>query len=279
MIVALALLARLTTGAEVCGRVTDCVIDVGRACARKHLPRRLERAAAAKIVAVHNSQDVDSDGCYTEKWMIQHIRDYVSTTVEEIPMMKELGELPAAMAHQVISYLECVVTSEAAEDMSRHGYSCDDVCENMVPTDIYKDYSTEEEIEILRLHCSLRLGCLARNEAYYYDLSADEATAIECVDLSVDACAEATLAAAELRGTEPVIIGPLRNATVGDECRAAFARDELSEDDVFSERELYTGEARETAWKIMQNVHSKEARRFKRLQDEELSRMKARGEL
>ena len=29
----------------------------------------------------------------------------------------------------------------------------------------------------------------------------------------------------------------------------------------------------------MQNVYSKEARRFKRLQDEELSRMKARGEL
>ena len=99
------------------------------------------------------------------------------------------------------------------------------------------------------------------------------------MDLSVDACAEATLAAAELRGAEPVVIGPLRNATVGDECRAAFARDELSEDDVFSERELYTGEARETAWKIMQNVHSKEARRFKRLQDEELARMKARGEL
>ena len=279
MIVALALLARLTTGAEVCGRVTDCVIDVGRACARKHLPRRLERAAAAKIVAVHNSQDVDSDGCYTEKWMIQHIRDYVSTTVEEIPMMKELGELPAAMAHQVISYLECVVTSEAAEDMSRHGHSCDDVCENMVPADIYKDYSTEEEIEILRLHCSLRLGCLARNEAYYYDLSADEATAIECVDLSVDACAEATLAAAELRGTEPVIIGPLRNATVGDECRAEFANDEpfyLGENPASC---LYAGEARETARKIMQNVWSKDARRFKRLQDEELSRMKARGEL
>ena len=121
--VALALLARLTAGAKVCGRVPDCVIDVGRACARKHLPRRLERAAAAKVVAGRNSQDVDSDGCYT------------------------------------------------------------------------------------------------------------------------------------------------------------VARDELSEDDVFSERELYTGEARETAWKIMHNVHSKEARRFKRLQDEELSRMKARGEL
>ena len=60
---------------------------------------------------------------------------------------------------------------------------------------------------------------------------------------------------------------------------STFCIDELSEDDVFSERELYTGEARETAWKIMQNVHSKEARRFKRLQDEELSRMKARGEL
>ena len=191
--------------------------------------------------------------------------------------MMELGELSAAVAGQVTMYLNCVEASEAAEDMSRHGYSCDDVCENMVPADIYKDYSTEEEIEILRLHCSLRLGCLARNEAYYYDLSGDEAAEIECVDLPVEACAEATLAATE--GREPVIIGPLRNATVGDECRAAFARDELSEDDVFSERELYTGEARETAWKIMQNVHSKEARRFKRLQDEELSRMKARGEL
>ena len=271
---ALALLARLTAGAKVCGRVPDCVIDVGRACARKHLPRRLERAAAAKIVAVHNSQDVDSDGCYTEKWMIQHIRDYASTTVEEIPMMKELGELPAAVAHQVISYLECVVNSEAAEDMSTHGQSCDDVCESMFPAWAYKD-----ETEEFQLICSLKFGCLARNEAYYYDLSADEATAIECVDLSAEACAEATLAAAELRGAEPVIIGPLRNVTVGDECRAAFARDELSEDDDEGARRLYTGEARETAWKLMQEVNSKHARRFKRAQDEELSRMKARGEL
>ena len=154
--------------------------------------------------------------------------------------------------------------------MSRHGQACDDICANMCPT----DYDETDECRAL---CSLRLGCLARNEAYYYDLSGDEAAEIECVDLPVEACAEATLAATE--GREPVIIGPLRNATVGDECRAAFARDELSEDDVSSERELYTGEARETAWKIMQNVHSKEARRFKRLQDEELSRMKARGEL
>ena len=108
-------------------------------------------------------------------------------------------------------------------------------------------------------------------------VSADEATAIECVDLSVDACAEATLAAAE--GREPVIIGPLRNATVGDECRAEFANDEpfyLGENPAAC---LYAGEAREAARKIMQNVWSKDARRFKRLQDEELSRMKARGEL
>ena len=158
--------------------------------------------------------------------------------------------------------------------MSTHGQSCDDVCESMFPAWAYKD-----ETEEFQLLCSLKLGCLARNEAYYYDLSADAAAEIECVDLSVDACAEATLAAAELRGAEPVIIGPLRNATVGDECRAAFARDELSEDDDTASRQLYTGEARETAWKIMQNVHSKGARRFKRLQDEELSRMKARGEL
>ena len=114
MIVAPALLARLTAGAEVCGRVTDCVIDVGRACARKHLPRRLERAAAAKVVAGRNSQDVDSDGCYTERWN-----------------MMELGELSAAVAGRVTMYLNCVETSEAAEDMSRHGYSCDDVCENI----------------------------------------------------------------------------------------------------------------------------------------------------
>ena len=138
-------------------------------------------------------------------------------------------------------------------------------------------WSANREAYECRDLCSLKLGCLAENEAYYYDPSADQAAEIECVDLSVEACAEATLAATE--GREPVIIGPLRNATVGDECRAAFARDELSEDDVFSERELYTGEARETAWKIMQNVHSKEARRFKRLQDKELARMKARGEL
>ena len=90
-------------------------------------------------------------------------------------------------------------------------------------------------------------------------------------------CAEATLAATE--GTEPVTIGPLRNATVGDECRAEFANDEpfyLGENPAAC---LYAGEAREAARKIMQNVWSKDARRFKRLQDEELSRMKARGEL
>ena len=168
----------------------------------------------------------------------------------------------------------CCDLDQAAEDMSRHGQSCDDVCESMFPAWAYKD-----ETEEFQLLCSLKLGCMARNEAYYYDLSADEATAIECVDLSVDACAEATLAAAELRGAEPVIIGPLRNETVGNECRAAFARDELSEDDDTASRQLYTGEARETAWKLMQEVNSKHARRFKRLQDEELSRMKARGEL
>ena len=103
------------------------------------------------------------------------------------------------------------------------------------------------------------------------------AAEIECVGLSDEACAEATLAATE--GTEPVIIGPLRNATVGDECRAEFAHDEpfyLGENPASC---LYAGEARETARKIMQNVWSKDARRFKRLQDEELSRMKARGEL
>ena len=93
------------------------------------------------------------------------------------------------------------------------------------------------------------------------------------MDLPVEACAEATLAATE--GREPVIIGPLRNATVGDECRAAFARDELSEDDDESAA-LYTGEARETAWKLMQEVNSK-ARAASSAFRTRASRMKAAG--
>ena len=103
------------------------------------------------------------------------------------------------------------------------------------------------------------------------------AAEIECVGLSDEACAEATLAATE--GTEPVTIGPLRNATVGDECRAEFAHDEpfyLGENPASC---LYAGEARETARKIMQNVWSKDARRLKRLQEEALSSRKAAGEL
>ena len=59
----LAFLASLASGAERCGQVADCVIDVGRACAREHLPLRVERAAAAKVVAARNAHDVDDDGC------------------------------------------------------------------------------------------------------------------------------------------------------------------------------------------------------------------------
>jgi hypothetical protein len=266
----LALLAQLTAGAKVCGRVPDCVIDVGRACARKHLPQRHERAAAAKVVAARNSQDVDSDGCYTEKWMIQHINDPLS--VEEIPMMKELGELPAAVAHQVISYLECVETSEAAEDMSRHGQACDDVCANMCPRE---PWSANYEAYECRDLCSLKLGCLAENEAYYYDPSADNAE-VECVDLSVEACEAAILAATHEDGAEPVMVGPLRNAAIGEACRVAFARDELSEDDDAVTRLLYAGEARETAKTLMKHQNSKIGRRFKRLREELSSRTAGR---
>jgi hypothetical protein len=188
-------------------------------------------------------------------------------------MPRELGELslsfelPVAVAHQVIGYLDCVETSEAAEDMSRHGQACDDVCENMCPADYDETYEC-------RALCSLRLGCLARNEVYYYNASVDEAAEIECVDLSVEACEEAILAATE--GTEPVMVGPLRDAAVGEECRAAFARDEVSEDDDSAARRLYTGEARETALTLMKHKNSKSARRFRRL-TEELSGRKAAG--
>ena len=48
-------LAALASGAERCGQVADCVIDVGRACAKEHLPLRIERAAAAKVVAARNA--------------------------------------------------------------------------------------------------------------------------------------------------------------------------------------------------------------------------------
>ena len=68
----------------------------------------------------------------------------------------------------------------------------------------------------------------------------------------------------------------MRDVAVGDACRAAFARDELSEDDDAAARRLYTGEARETALTLMKHKNSKSARRFRRL-TEELSRRKAAG--
>ena len=58
-----------------------------------------------------------------------------------------------------------------------------------------------------------------------------------------------------------------RDAAVGDACRAAFARDELSEDDDAVARRLYAGEARETAKTLMKHQNSKSARRFKRLRE------------
>ena len=58
-------------------------------------------------------------------------------------------------------------------------------------------------------------------------------------------------------------MGPLRDAAVGDACRAAFARDELSEDDDAVARQMYAGEARETAKTLMKHKNSKSARRFK----------------
>ena len=67
-------------------------------------------------------------------------------------------------------------------------------------------------------------------------------------------------------------LGPLRDAAVGDACRAAFARDELSEDDDAVARRLYAGEARETAMTLMKHKNSKSARRFRRLREELSSR-------
>ena len=64
--------------------------------------------------------------------------------------------------------------------------------------------------------------------------------------------------------------------SLGEACRAAFARDELSEDDDAVARLLYAGEARETAKTLMKHQNSKSARRFKRLR-EELSARKAGG--
>ena len=246
-----AYLAALASGAERCGQVADCVIDVGRACAREHLPLRIERAAAAKVVAARNAHDVDRDGCYRET----EITDYPDAVW-----------LPAG-AHMrgVLAYLECVEKSEATEDMSRHGQACDDVCANMCPG----GWNDTDECRTL---CSLKLGCPARNEAYYYDLGADEAAEVECVDLSVEACEAAIMAATAEAGFGPVVVGPLRDAAVGEACRAAFARDELSEDDDAVARQMYAGEARETAKTLMKHQNSKSARRFRRLREELSSR-------
>ena len=94
------------------------------------------------------------------------------------------------------------------------------------------------------------------------------------MDLSVEACEAAILAATA--GAEPVMVGPLRNAAIGEACRAAFARDELSEDDDAVAprlaRLLYAGEARETAKILMKHQNSKIGRRFKRLREELSSR-------
>ena len=165
----------------------------------------------------------------------------------------------------VLAYLECVEKSEAAEDMSRHGQACDDVCENMCPA----GWNDSDECRGL---CSLKLACPARNEAYYYDLGSDQAAEVECVDLSVEACEAAILAATHEDGAGPVVVGPLRNAAVGEACRAAFARDELSEDDDGVARLPYAGEARETAMTLMKHQNSKSARRFRRLREELSSR-------
>ena len=136
-------------------------------------------------------------------------------------------------------------------------------------------WSANREAYECRDLCSLKLGCLAENEAYYYDPSADNAE-VECVDLSVEACEAAIMAATAEAGFGPVVVGPLRDAAVGEACRAAFARDELSEDDDATARVLYAGEARETAKTLMKHQNSKSARRFKRLR-EELSKRKAGG--
>ena len=115
--------------------------------------------------------------------------------------------------------------------------------------------------------CSLRFACPARNEAYYYDLDAAE---IECAEsMPAEVCAEM---AGRIAATEPVVIGRLRDAAVGDECRAAFARDELSEDDDEAARRLYAGAARQIAMKLMKRPQSYLARRLKRLSDELWSR-------
>ena len=135
------------------------------------------------------------------------------------------------------------------------------------------DYNDTDECRTL---CSLKLGCPAQNRAYYYDLGTDDLAEIECVDLSVEACEAAILAATNEDSAGPVVVGPLRDAAVGDACRAAFARDELSEDDDATARVLYAGEARETAKTLMKHKNSKSARRFKRLREELSSRTAGR---
>ena len=116
-----------------------------------------------------------------------------------------------------------------------------------------------------RVLCSLRFECPARNEAYYYNLAAEDDD-LDCADLSIEACEEAQ-AAARQDGAEPVVVGPLRDAAVGDECRAAFAIDELSEEGDVARRP-YAGEVRATALNLMKHKNSYGARRFKRLWEE-----------
>ena len=84
------------------------------------------------------------------------------------------------------------------------------------------------------------------------------------------------LAAATHEEGAGVVLGPLRDAAVGEACRAAFARDELSEDDDETARLLYAGEAREMAKTLIEHKNSKSARRFERLREELSSRTAGR---
>ena len=94
-----------------------------------------------------------------------------------------------------------------------------------------------------RLRCSAWRGTVRA----YYDASVDEAAEIECVDLSVEACEVAILAAT---APNPSWWVHSDAAVGGEELRSRATRFRRT---TTRPRGLYTGEARETASTLMKH--------------------------
>ena len=105
--------------------------------------------AASSVAMTQDEENVEpkpKDGYlesaldYYKGVVANHPENPRNVNSDATPLGENQGDYPDAVwppsgehMRSVLAYLECVETSEAAEDMSTHGQSCDDVCANMCP--------------------------------------------------------------------------------------------------------------------------------------------------